>query len=270
MNTGFHTSEEITGVIPEIKEHGVPDIRTGYFTNWIDFIVSSQGIREWHELRLSDGFVKEVLGAHVSFRLTGKINKDTVEDLVDLLPTRTMKGENCSEILNRKVGRRWFLRLDFCSTKDAVVGGGENAKVVSDVDSVIRRLVTSSRAVAALEDYRRLVKEGKTVVKAKLFLLPFREEVKSGREYRVFYPPSPQGLEFSRVTAVSQDRYHEQFSGSRVGETTEATAQRFLDGILKIHRKILERAAMILPWLQFRMEKEGFVFDVFDPEDGEV
>lgn len=270
MNTGFHASEEITAVIPEIKEHGVPDIRTGYFTNWIDFVVSSQGIMEWHELQLSDGLVKEVLGTHISFRLTGRIKEETMEDLVDLFPNRTTKGENCSEILNRKVGRWWFLRLDFCSTKDAVMGGGENAKVVGDVEDVIRRLVTSSRAVAVLEDHRSLVKEKKTAGKAKIFLLLFREDVKSGKEYRVFCPPSPRGLEDSRVTAVSQDRCHEQFSGSRVGETTEAMAHRVLDGILKIHKKILERAATSLFWLQFRMEKEGFVFDVFDPEDREV
>lgn len=190
---------------------------------------------------------------------------------MDLFPRQEFMPRVSSTLLPKPL-EKWFLRLDFCSTKDAAPGTGEegDSKSVDSVDGVVRRLVTSRRAVTALEDHMRLVGGMNVHERAKIFLFPFRGNVMSGREYRVFCPPSPKGMEYNRVTAVSQDRYHELFFGSRVGESTKVTARRVLDGILKIHRRILETAVKGLPWLEYRIKEERFVFDVFDPVDGEV
>jgi len=267
FNTGFHSNEEITKAVPEFK-HRVPDIRTEHLSNWIRLVAHSQHIDAWHELELSNLLTERIISVHRNCWLSGQIGGNTIEDLDDLFPLRTRGGMSCNDVFG---SREWFLRLDFCSTKDAQPEDGKEAKVVNSVRDVLRRLITSKRAVTALEDHLRLRETDKD--KAKLFLLPFRMDVDLRREYRVFCPPSLGELGKSRIAAVSQYRFTEPFSGEKQEEEVAVTAQRVLDGILETHRQIVRQvvdAHKQNGWIAQHMKDEGFVFDVFEAEDGEV
>ena len=119
--------------------------------------------------------------------------------------------------------------------------------------------------------------------KARVYLLPFRPEMDSRREWRVFCPPPAAGEEVGsgvgRVVAVSQYSWHQpwQPAGQDVVEEgwrdmVKRTAERVLKGVTRVHGLLVEHAERLKreeerAWVMERMVEEGFTFDVFDTRE---
>jgi hypothetical protein len=189
FNTHFHTHAEIAAAIPEPEDspakHLYPDLSTGNFGDWISLIASSQGFHSWHEFVLPNSLVQELLDANTIWALTSKaIGDDTMEDLLALFPKRTSQGIATEVVFDGQ--REWFLRLDFCSTKDARGRSGEKySSAIRTVGDALQRISASQRAARALEH----ILLGKATGPAKLFFIPHNKHMDTSREFRVFCPP---------------------------------------------------------------------------------
>lgn len=189
FNTYFHTHAEIAAAIPEPEDspakHLYPDLSTGNFSNWISLIASSQGLHSWHEFTLPNSLVRELLDVNALWTLTSKaISDDTMEDLLARFPKRTSQGIATEVVFDGQ--REWFLRLDFCSTKDARGRDGEKcSSVIRTVEDALHRISTSKRAIRALEG----ILLGEAPGPARLFFIPHNKHMDTSREFRVFCPP---------------------------------------------------------------------------------
>ena len=254
-NTNMHSHAEIAAVIPENGfKHVYPDLTIEHFSNWAPLILSSQGVTEWHEFHLSALLLEQLIGTHTLWMGTRLIRQDIKDDLVDFFPRKTSQGTERDNVLN---GRKWFLRLDFCSTKDGSLG----TRPVISLDDLLTALYTSKRAVAELVD----ILADSHARPARLFLLPYDDRMDPTREFRVFCPPARE-----RITAISQYRW---FAPFYVSDALEAgrTAERVWNGATQIHKQILEHADGLLNSIvKEKLRSEGFVFDVFETERGEV
>lgn len=189
FNTYFHTHAEIAAAIPEPEDssakHLYPDLNAGNFSNWISLIASSQGFHSWHEFTLPNSLVQELLDANTLWALTSRaIGDDTMEDLLARFPKRTSQGIATEVVFDGQ--REWFLRLDFCSTKDARGRGGEKySSAIRTVGDALQRISASKRAARALE---HILLE-KAPGPARLFFIPHNKHMDTSREFRVFCPP---------------------------------------------------------------------------------
>jgi hypothetical protein len=215
FNTYFHTHAEIAAAIPEPEDspakHLYPDLSTGNFSNWISLIASSQDFHLWHEFTLPNSFVQELLDANVIWALTGKaIGDDTMEDLLARSPKRTSQGIATEAVFDGQ--REWFLRLDFCSTKDARGRGGEKySSAIRTVGDALQRISASKRAARALE---HILLE-KAPGPARLFFIPYNKHMDTSREFRVFCPP------VWSLTGLLDKRNHRGEAAPRVHTTDE-------------------------------------------------
>ena len=254
-NTHMHSYTEIAAFVPENGfKHVYPDLTVEHFSNWAPLILSSQGITKWHEFHLSALLLEHLISTHTLWIGTRPARQDIRDDPIDFFPPKTLRGTTRDSVFD---GRKWFLRLDFCSAKDGSLG----TRPVTSLDDVLTALYTSKRAVAELRD----IIAGSNSRPARLFLLPYNDGMKAAREFRVFCPPVRE-----RVTAISQYRWFEPFY---VRDAHEAgpTAERVWKGATRIHKQILEYAERLSSTnVKKKLRSEGFVFDVFETERGEV
>lgn len=125
-------------------------------------------------------------------------------------------------------GERYFVRLDECSSKDGIGGMGP----FSDPSEVLRSLGTSVRA------YKALVRGVELGTGEMLHLVPWRDDVCTANEFRMFVPPH------GRVQAISQ--YTARYAGW--GERLLGSAgDRVVRGMLECHEEFRRRAGENVP-----------------------
>ena len=254
-NTHAHSYSEIAAVIPEDGfKHVCPDLAIGLFSNWAPLILSSQGVTEWYQFNLGNILLVILIGIHNLWMGNRSIRQYLRDSLPIFFPYSTVLRVARESILD---GRKWFLRLDFCSTKDGSLG----TRPVVSLDDILTSLYTSERAIAALKD----IAAGTTLGPARLFLLPYNSSMDQAREFRVFCPPTRE-----RITAISQYRWFQPFYIRDVDKAKRAV-ERIREGATRIHRQILEHAEGLPDKrVKEKLRSEGFVFDVFETEGGEV
>ena len=254
-NTNMHSHTEIAAVIPEDSfRHVYPDLTIEHFSDWASLIVSSQGVHEWHEFHLSTSLVQQLIGAHNLWMAMRPIRQDIKDDMVDFFPQKTIHGVSSKSVFG---GKKWFLRLDFCSAKDGSLG----TKPIKSLDDVLAALYTSKRATTELKE---MIAEPSSRP-ARLFLLLYTDRMDPAREYRVFCPPRKE-----RITAISQYRWFEPFY-IRDAKGAERAADKIWKGALRIHEQILQHAeGLCNANVKEKLRSEGFVFDVFEGDANDV
>ncbi|PGH11142.1 hypothetical protein AJ80_07244 [Polytolypa hystricis UAMH7299] len=256
-NTHLNSHEAISAVVPEGPhlKHVKPSFLPGKFSNFASLIMATQGVEDWHVFELPRSLAREVADSYNIWCARGQLSKETMEDLEGLFPKRTMSGILAESVFNK--GLDWFLRLDFCSTKDA--DGG--ILPVQSISDVVHRLCTSMRGRRALLDFL----DEDEIQKPKLFVIPFDKNMNPSREYRVFCP-LPEG----RVAAISQYRWTCPFvNGDSTG--IDESTQRIFEGGLQMHERIMRHAGRLKDSSALgTMRSEGFTFDVLLPTQGEV
>ena len=264
-NTSHHSHADITRVLPDVDHH-VPDLHTEHLDNWLPVIASSQHVRSYHIVELSRRCVSALVSARAGWAFNERIIPSVMEDLMECFPlitstTITAGHTSSSPPVNHNIAELlanddFFVRLDGCSPKD-----GQGPSRPRTLKHVITKLVTSVRAWRALEE----TLQGRNEQKARLYLLPFRPHMNPDREYRVFCPPKT-GVH--RIAAISQYRWGQPWKGGNVGEQSEQTSQRVLEGTKQLHRNIVRHSETLREdgkaWVMENFVKDGFTFDVFD------
>lgn len=245
-NTSFHTREEITAVLPNIR-HPDPEEQPWILLRpWLPLIMRSQGMApgDVHEVPLPGPFLTLLFTTcRIGLNL-GRVAHDDIDDLVSTFPKETANGHDISELLQ---GQKFFARLDTCSLKDAIIGQGP----ITSIRDLCIRLATSARATKGLRDLRH----GKPGYPSSLFLFPWRDEVRTELEYRVFCPPG------ARIAAISQYRWHHPwYHRDASADEHVGIAEKLVHGCGELYDQILKHA------IEERDEvtQSGFVFDVVE------
>ena len=249
-NTSFHTREEIAAVVPNVTHFAPEDQPWILLEPWLDLITSSRGLQECniHRVLLPGAFLVQLIHtSEVGVRL-GRISPDDAEDLADAFPKLTVRGENVEDLIE---GQRFFVRLDTCSLKDAIIGNGP----VKSARDLWTRLATSGRGMIGLKDLR---KAGRPVY---VYLIPWDESMVTEREYRVYCPPDS-----GKIAAISQYKWHAPWIHAETNEEHNNITKRLVNNCEKLHEKIMVHHAMTE-----LLKSRGFVFDVVvDPVSQEV
>lgn len=123
FNTVFHKREEIESILPNLQ-HFAPDNQAWILLEpWLNLIMTSQGFREVdvHRIRVPGPFLIQVIHASKLGLQLGRISKDDAEDLAAAFPRKTTDGSTLEDLIEMK---RFFVRRDTCSLKDAIIGKG--------------------------------------------------------------------------------------------------------------------------------------------------
>ncbi len=145
----FHKREEIESILPDLQ-HFAPDNQPWILLEpWLNLIMASQGLREVdvHRIRLPGSFLIQVIHASKVGLQMGRISEDDGEDLAEAFPRKTTGGSTLEDLIETK---RFFVRLDTCSLKDAIIGKGP----IQSVQDLWMRLATSARGMAGIRDLR--------------------------------------------------------------------------------------------------------------------
>lgn len=153
-----------------------------------------------------------------------------------------------------------FARLSTCNFKDSVYQlskGGSGAAdrgsgPVTSIEQLWQRIATSGRALTGVKDFHA------AGLLVKLLLFPWKNEIVSQREYRVFCPP-PNGA----VSAVSQYSWFKPWMHFRTGNEgslkMRQTAQNVLHGIFGVHERLMSHSEIDgsneRDWLYLRCDK---------------
>ena len=253
FNTVYHKREEIEATLPDLQ-HFAPDTQPWVLLEpWLDLIMASQGLQEVdvHRIRLPGTFLVQLIHASKLGLQMGRISKDDGEDLAKAFPKLTTSGTNLKNLIKTK---RFFVRLDTCSLKDAMIGKGP----VQSVQDLWMRLATSARGMAGIRDLN--LHDLSTPIY--MYLFPWNDNIKTELEYRVYCAP-PAG----KIAAISQYTWHAPWyhaSAARLDQ--EAIANRLLENCRAQHQKIMGHPAMTEA-----LRNQGFVFDVYeDPNTQDV
>ena len=149
FNTVFHKREEIEPVLPDLQ-HFAPDNQPWILLEpWLNLIMASQGLREVdvHRIKLPGSFLVQIVHASKLALQMGRISEDDAEDLAAAFPRKTTSGNILADLIETK---RFFVRLDTCSLKDAIIGKG----TIQSVQDLWMRLATSARGMAGIRDLR--------------------------------------------------------------------------------------------------------------------
>ena len=242
-NSNFHAEAEAPGEL-------LPSETPQSFKRWLPLIAEFQNIsfERIQTINLTKTQTRFILEAAQSSLHTREPNRLYAEELAELaLVFKALAFP--SEGL--------FLRLDACSPKDGVRG----VSPLRTAEDIILRLTTSHRATNSI---LRCLEKGDEVVE--LFFLPFDQNMKTEKEYRVFCAP-PNG----RITAVSQYRWHKpNFYSSRPADEIAELMETIMVGVHGVHRGILDE---VRGRAGGEMDKlllfQGFTFDVmFDEASG--
>jgi len=208
-----------------------------------------------------------------------------MEDLLARFPKQTSRAIKKEAVFHGQ--KEWFLRLDFCSTKDARgEDGTKYTSTVRTIEDALQRICASKRAIRALED----IVLKKAPGPARLLFIPHNKHMDTSREFRVFCPPlwtlsalssnhlreaTPNqsrnnGHTLGRITAISQYRWHSPYHRPSLA-TAQKDAEKALADAKSIHSEILAHAATLPDQsvLQ-KMHTEGFVFDIFETTKGDM
>ena len=180
--------------------------------------------------------LKEAITIGMQVGRISQMHKEDVDDL--LLPLL--------QPYFQEPGRQYFVRMDECSPKDGVNKMGP----YGDPGTVIEGLVTSVRCFKAI---RNMVDDDEKPVYSQecIHMVPWRDDVHTENEWRMFVPPS------GRVRAISQ--YTERDVGWSIGtEGTRSDLSTMVGKIMELgeelRRKAEERGV--------RLPAEGYVLDV--------
>lgn len=254
-NTHCHNEDEISAVVPEF-EHSKPGMAQPWILlePWLDLIMSSQGLtdRDVHRVELPKIFLSRVVQACNVALVTGHLASSDLEDLEDSFPPTTTRGILLERLLHET---HFFIRLNTCSLKDALIGQGP----VKNVQDLWTRLATSLRGTAGIKALR-LNDENAPVY---LYLFPWNTSMDIRLEYRVFCAPCG-----GRISAISQYKWHSPWShGTQEVSTQERVLRRVLERAEAIHAQIMTHSAMT-----DCLRERGFSFDVLDEDEegGEI
>lgn len=250
-NTHCHGNDEISAVLPEF-EHSKPDMAQPWILlePWLDLIISSQGLtdREVHRVKLPPMFLNRVVPACNVALITGHLADSDLEDLEDSFPSITTRGIPLEKLLREN---RFFVRLDTCSLKDALIGQG----AIKNTQDLWTRLATSLRGTAGIQALRQDDKD----IPIYLYLFPWNASMDNKFEYRVFCAPCG-----GEISAISQYQWHSLWHhGTEEALEQERVTRRVLEGAEAIHAQIMAHSNMTES-----MRKRGFSFDVLE-KDGE-
>ena len=221
---------------------------------------------------LSDMLLSLLLAGHNIWRNGGtkRLRRFILEDLLECFPSMTVQYKSVTEVLDGQ--KEWFIRLDFCSTKDGTVkddsaDAGKDTSPILTIEDVLMRICTSNRGIKALRD----IEEKNIPGPARLFLVPFNKNMNTMREFRGFCPPAAASAPpIPRISAISQYSWHRPYHRSNPLSAQEdaekvCLAAQYHHSIILGHAGEL-RDAQVLESLRM----EGFVFDIFEAENGEM
>lgn len=252
FNTVCHKREEIEYILPNLQ-HFAPDTQPWILLGpWLDLIMASQGLREVdvHRIRLPGSFLIQLIHASKVGLQMGRISSGDAEDLAEAFPKSTTGGSTLEDLIK---SNSFFVRLDTCSLKDAIIGKGP----VQSVQDLWMRLATSARGMAGIRDQR--LHDPSTPVY--MYLFPWKDDMKTELEYRVYCAP-PTG----KIAAISQYKWHAPwYHASAAKHDQEAIAKRLLESCQALHQKIMGHPAMT----EVRRSR-GFVFDVYEDPSTQV
>ena len=253
FNTVFHKREEIESILPDLQ-HFAPDKQPWILLEpWLDLIIASQGLREVdvHRIRFPGTFLIQLNHSSKVGLQMGSISEDDREDLAEAFPKKTTGGSTLEHLIKTK---RFFVRLDTYSLKDAIIGKGP----IQSVQDLWMRLATSARGMAGVRDLR--LHDPSTTIY--MYLFPWKDNIKTELEYRVYCAP-PAG----KIAAVSQYKWHAPWYHASAAKTEqEAIADRLLESCQVQHQEIMGHRAMTNV-----LKNRGFVFDVYeDPSTQEA
>lgn len=249
-NTNFHIRDEITAVLPNITHFNPEDQPWILLEPWLDLITSSRGLQESdiHRILLPGKFLVQLIHASQVGVHLGRISADDAEDLADTFPKVTIRGDIIEDLVQKN---KFFVRLDACSLKDALIGEGP----VKSTTDLWTRLATSARGMTGLKDLR------KAGMPINMYLFPWDETLRTDLEYRVFCPP-----DMGKIAAISQYEWHARWYHADVKEEHESIPDRLLNSCKRLHQKIVAHPAMTEV-----LGSRGFVFDVVvDPVNQDV
>ena len=253
FNTAFHKREEIESILPELQHFARDNQPWILLEPWLDLIMASKGLREVdvHRIRLPGSFLIQVIHASKVGLQMGRIPEDDGEDLAEAFPRKTTGGSTLEDLIETK---RFFVRVDTCSLKDAIIGKGP----IQSVQDLWMRLATSARGMAGIRDLR--LHDPSTPIY--MYLFPWKDDIKTELEYRAYCSP-PTG----KIAAISQYKWHAPwYHASAAKHDQEAIANRLLENCQGLHQEIMGHPAMTEI-----LRNRGFVFDVYeDPSVQEV
>lgn len=260
-NTVSHTFDEISTSIPaslDLPEHCKPPNALYTYSRYLPVIARSQHISEYFKIPVPRTVVRDLEEAHAAHQSRRVVREDLVEDVV-----ATWAAGSTGELLreafsNGSEERRWFVRLDDCSPKDSPVVRG----AVRSLEEMVRKIATSARAMGAI---RRAVDEGRA---ERCILMPWREGMDLGREWRCFVPPlrlrgdrcNDRTREL-RVGAVSQYQWHKPLKMSSDLQLEEM-AEKVADGAQRVLQEILLHSREHESGLEEELQRYGLTFDV--------
>ncbi|KAL8646896.1 MAG: hypothetical protein Q9210_005871 [Variospora velana] len=174
---------------------------------------------------------------------------EDLQFLADTFPKKTVSNVDISQLLQEG---RYFARLDTCSLKDSLVGGGP----VKDSEDLWKRIATSMRAAAGIQ----AMAAANSYEPVYLYLLKWNDKMQPGLEYRVFCAP-----EIMRITAISQYRWFEKWYHTKeTWQRQNEIAKRVLENAMVIHQQI-----MMHPAMNDDLKMRGFVFDILEDPDND-
>ncbi|KAL9108101.1 MAG: hypothetical protein Q9227_007076 [Pyrenula ochraceoflavens] len=233
------------------------DAFTEAWVGYVSVIARSQHVSEFCEAAIPSTVIRDLEEAHAAYQSRGVVREDLVQDIVETWATGSTRSL-LEPAFNPTSKKGWFIRLDDCSPKDSLVVPGP----VRSVRELVRKIVSSVRAIVAI---RRAVSEEMV---ERCILMPWREEMEAGREWRCFVPPlrlkgdGRNGeTEQLKVRGISQYRWHKplkMLAGLELEELAEKVstgAQRVLQEIL-LHSREHERR------LEEQLQRFGLTFDV--------
>ncbi|CAD6564884.1 MAG: hypothetical protein ASARMPREDX12_004483 [Alectoria sarmentosa] len=218
--------------------------------------MSSRGLRkkDVHRIQLPGSFLVQLLYASRVGLQMGHLAKDDAEDLADAFPKKTIRGDDLEELVHDD---KFFVRLDTCSLKDALIGEG----YIKDVKDLWTRLATSARGMSGIRSLRDWDKS----MPMYMYLFPWREDMRTELEYRVYCPPPlAQGNDSgksaaAKLSAISQYKWHTPWCHATSESEHEGIARKLLKSCEVLHQMIMASSAMTE-----RLRNRGFVFDVVE------
>ncbi|KAK4553683.1 hypothetical protein LTR86_009181 [Recurvomyces mirabilis] len=262
FNTHEHSISEITAAVPNVdhrarSEREQPWLR---LRSWLDLILESQRIDpgKAHQIKLPGWYCDDLVRAGATWEMSRRISADVWEDMRDGFPERTASGHAVDALFTSTdhVPMRYFVRLDACSLKDAeILPSGKDTDAdrpmgnvaLTSASELWQRILTSVRGCRGIKEARNSEED------VYIYLLPWREDVVRGIEFRVFCPPHE-----GRIAAISQYVWHKPlhaFTSHSSG--LETWCDQVLKGIEDVHERISNSEACTSA-----MRDVGYSFDV--------
>lgn len=263
FNTHHHSHHDISLLVPEFP-HSKPEDSAHdpwiLLSPWLDLISSSQRFNQEtdiHRILLPNIFCTQVLRASAVALIMGRLATSDEEDLSESFPQTTTDGTMLDSLFSQNQTKKFFVRMDPCSLKDAVIGQGP----VKNVKDLWTRLATSARGTTGIASLRSIESTSQHHVAEEqpvyMYLLPWRETMNTSLEYRVFCAPGGSG----KISAISQYSWHKPwYHAFESDEKQIQVVQKVWRGVQDIHAEIMAHGAM-----SESLKERGFSFDVLDP-----